>query len=422
MMSKIRLIMLLAISLFLVSCQQMEREPYQSFFAEQRAKEPDSYQTAGKAIEIWTPEDVVTATIEQFKHDYEEVDFNVVVFDNIDLVDQYYQALLTNDPPDIMIISAADAGAFSGIEGLETLNEPPYYDEVIFNQRPETVLNQYVNESGEMYGFPVHLFPYVTFYRHDILAEFGFPSDPEDLAEYMSGVDQYFDLISSLYDEGLYAFQSTQSMLEWGLNSSYPFDENHQYLYQEPPFSDLLETIIKIDEQEWDVFQSIWEDSGYGSLKENRLVMFQAPSYVANIIYNWFPEQGGNWRMTSLPLEMSGLDKGAGLIAMIPSQSQEKRIAWDLIQLIADNLYNIHVHPNSHPMFDQTNINQFYLSEFDKPSLGRPSMLDQTAKLLWDNSIYQINQGAKVDQIYFEQTHNQLLDQIRNNQRVLTDD
>src|SRR5690625_1099302 len=110
MMRKIRLIMMLAITVFLVSCQQMEREPYQSFFAEQRAKEPDSSLTTEKAIEIWTPEDVVTATIEQFKHDYEEVDFNVVVFDNIDLVDQYYQALLTNDPPDIMIISAADAG------------------------------------------------------------------------------------------------------------------------------------------------------------------------------------------------------------------------------------------------------------------------------------------------------------------------
>src|SRR5699024_2495603 len=98
-----------------------------------------------------------------------------------------------------------------------------------------------LNDQDEMYGFPIHTHPYVTLYRVDILEEYGFPTDPEKLGDYLADLDNWLEIVTRLDDDGLYAYESLQVMLEWGLNSSYPFDQDYQYIYQEEPFANLLE-------------------------------------------------------------------------------------------------------------------------------------------------------------------------------------
>ncbi|NMA90810.1 MAG: hypothetical protein GX972_05725, partial [Amphibacillus sp.] len=72
-----------------------------------------------------------------------------------------------------------------------------------------------------------------------------------------------------------------------------------------------------------------------------------------------------------------------------------------------------------HPLLDQADLNQFYLSLLGEPSTGKPSMLDKTAEVLWGNNVYRVNQGYQLNETFFQQTHNQVIEQVRNNRRVL---
>ncbi|HHU20799.1 MAG TPA: hypothetical protein GXZ58_11420 [Bacilli bacterium] len=46
-------------------------------------------------------------------------------------------------------------------------------------------------------------------------------------------------------------------------------------------------------------------------------------------------------------------------------------------------------------------------------------MLDKTAEVLWGNNVYRVNQGYQLNETFFQQTHNQVIEQVRNNRRVL---
>lgn len=421
-MKTTRLIITILTLLLISACNIPKETEYQSYFINQpesKSERPDSSKT--KTIEIWTPEDIVTNTLRYFSYQHDEIEFEVTVVDRVSLVDTYYEALLSNTEPDLMIVSAQDIGAFSGLDTFETLNHQPYYDNHFFSSRPKALLDNYLNDQDEMYGFPIHTHPYVTMYRADILDEYGFPTDPAELGDYLADIDHWLEIVTRLADDDLYAYESLQVLLEWGLNSSYPFDQNYQYIYQEEPFSDLLEGLAVIEEMELDVYQSVWQESGYNHLKDDRLVMFQAPSYMVDTLYDWFPEQAGKWRITKPPFEMNGIAKNTSLIAMIPENASNKNVVWDLVKALANDLFYGLSTVQEHPLLDQADLNQFYLSLLGEPSTGKPSMLDKTAEVLWENNVYRVNQGYQVSEAFFQQTHNQVIEQVRNNRRVLSE-
>src|SRR5690554_3500237 len=127
-MRTVKFMVSLILILILVACQLPEEKEYQSYFSESPSLVSENEINNNKLIEIWTPEDIVSNTLRYFSHQYEEYEFKVTVVDRLDLVDTYYEALLTNNEPDLMIISAQDVGAFSGLDMFETLNVEPYYN------------------------------------------------------------------------------------------------------------------------------------------------------------------------------------------------------------------------------------------------------------------------------------------------------
>lgn len=421
-MNRARIILILSLFLLLAGCNLPEKTAYQSYFTNRADQNTDiTESTETPIIEIWTPEDIVSSTLRYFSHQYDEFEFEVTIVDQVDLVDTYYEALLTNTEPDLMIISARDIGAFSGLDMFETLNQEPYYNHQFFKERPDSILEMYLNDEGQMYGFPIHFFPMVTLYRADIFEEYGFPTDPERLGDYINDPENWLKIITTLQEDGLSGYESTQTILEWGLNAVYPFDGNYQYTYQNEPFSALIDVLIELDQLDYDIDRSIWREPGYQALKNDQLVMFQGASYLNDVVYDWFPEQAGKWRITNLPFGMNGIDKGTNLVATIPKNASNKNVVWNLVRALSDDLLNMHAMSHSHPLYDQDNLSDFYLSLLGEPSIGKPSMLDKTAELLWENNVYRVNQGYRLNDSFFQQTHNQVIEQVRNNRRVLID-
>ena len=78
----------------------------------------------------------------------------------------------------------------------------------------------------------------------------------------------------------------------------------------------------------------------------------------------------------------------------------------------------LHALSTNHPLLDQDNLGEFYLEVLNQ-LIGKPSMLDKTAQLLWENSVYRVNQAYPLNET-FSNKHITVIEQVRNNRRVLS--
>ena len=278
-----------------------------------------------------------------------------------------------------IFVSDEYVGLFSEIDGFVDFNDL-ITDRSIYNDLPRPLIDRYVNLEGRRYAVPITYFPYVTYYRHDILESRGFPSEPESLGAYIETEANYHKLARTFFDEGSYVFESNQALLQLGLRTSYPFDDDYTYRFDTGAFKQVTDTVALMYQAEIKPGVSVWSEYGQNLLRDGKLVMFQMPAYGASHLENWVPDQAGKWRMTSLPLGLSGIDREGSMVALMSEKS--------------------------HPMLDQENLTAYYRDYLNEPTAGRPSMFD-------------INKGIEVTNLLFNKTHDRLKEESRLDQRIL---
>lgn len=74
---------------------------------------------------------------ESFQKKYPNVTFKVESFTYDTSEDQYLEALLSGDVPDVMIFDHRQFRNFKAIDGLEDLNDPPYYTDQLKSDFPD---------------------------------------------------------------------------------------------------------------------------------------------------------------------------------------------------------------------------------------------------------------------------------------------
>ncbi|SDC36633.1 carbohydrate ABC transporter substrate-binding protein, CUT1 family [Pelagirhabdus alkalitolerans] len=409
-------VMIVLFAFLLTACASPEVESYQSEWTEAI---DDSEIQSETVITIWTPDDVVNQSIDRFKERYPAHEFVVTEIEEHELVEHYHEAILTDQAPDLFIIPEAKAGEFAGIDGLFDLNEEPFFNQAFLDRRPDELIDRYINDDGEMYASPIHFFPYVSYYRADLFEEAGLPSEPEDVANLIQSEEGWIKLVETMREEGRYVFESTQSLLDSALSITNAFDETYQYVYNTDPFQKLLNRLMWIQAEGMNPNVSVWNENGQQALSDDKLVMFQLPTYGHDHLARWVPEQEGKWRITDFPLGIQGFDRDTALIGAIPEASRNKTIASEMLQLIADDLFSMHTHQYTHPFLDQDGINRLSQRLLDSDMNGKPTILDSIARLHWENTIYRITSGHTMDETMVQGVHNQLLDTVRNHQRIL---
>lgn len=368
---------------------------------------------------IWSAEDFSLDGTSALVSRHSDLNITHEQISRSEIIDRYYEALRDQRPPDLLLIPDEFVGLFSEIDGLFDFNEPAFKEGGYLNHVPDEVFHRYQNLSGDQYAVPVRYTPHVTFYRHDVMASYDLPSDPEGFGAYIRDKERFIDLVKRLEADDVYIFETNQALIQTALRVAYPFDADYRYTYSDGPFQDVLDSVAMFHNQDIRPGYAVWGEYGQEQIRNGTLVMFQLPFYGVDHLKNWAPEQSGKWRVTNLPFGLAGLDREFSTVAMIPENSGHKEVAFQFIRDFAS--YNNYLvdHQFSEPFLDQTGLNLFYRQIIAEPTAGKPSMLDLHARRHWFNSMFDINRGMFVSDLLFSKTHDRLREEVRLDQRIL---
>ncbi len=367
---------------------------------------------------IWTTTDLFEGAMDYFFEYETDLKLELQIINPAEVVDRYYEALTYRRPPDLFFVSDEYVGLFSEIDGFVDFNDV-ITNRSVYHDLPRPLMDRYINLEGERYGVPITYFPYVTYYRHDVLEDRGFPSEPEALADYMETKANYHTMARTFFGEGQYIFESNQALLQLGLRTSYPFDDDYTYRFNTGAFKQVTDTVSLFYEADIRPEVSIWSEYGQNLLRNDQLIMFQMPTYGTNHLEQWVPDQAEKWRMTALPLGLSGIDREGSMVALMSEKSQHQRTAFKLLQMMTRDQNYLVLNESSHRMLDQDNLTAYYNDYLNETIAGRPSMLDLYARRHWYNTMFDINKGVAVTPLLFNKTHDRLQEESRLDQRIL---
>ncbi|WP_062051422.1 ABC transporter substrate-binding protein [Bacillus sp. JCM 19034] len=293
-------------------------------------------------LEEWKTEDVQLTmwsfydsgweySINDFRKEYPNVSIEVKEFPYDQYEDVYFQALFNGYGPDIMVFSSAHFSNFIDIGGLENLLEPPYNLASYEQSIPESLwqLGQSFDRE-KMIGIPFSTSPVVTFYRPDLLEPYGYPTEPEELAEYMSDATNWLEMARTLKQDDKWMIQWITEIAELTGRQSGLFDHNMNFLRNNDDVKESLELAKIVNREGLSPGFNLYDENGQQALREDRFAMFYQGTWGEEQIKGIAPEQNGLWRVTRLPLDLHVWDNGN--IVAIPAASEHKEAAWAYIE------------------------------------------------------------------------------------------
>jgi multiple sugar transport system substrate-binding protein len=228
---------------------------------------------------IWTTADLFEGAMDYFFQYETDLELELEVINPAEVVDRYYKALTYRRPPDLFFVSDEYVGLFSEIDGFVDFNEV-MTNRSIYHDLPGPLTDRYINLEGKRYAVPIMYFPYVTYYRHDLLEAKGFPGEPEALATYMEKKANYFTMAQTFADEGRYIFESNQALLQLGLRTSYPFDDDYTYRFDTGGFKQITDTVSLFYEADIRPGLSIWSEYRQNLLRQTSSSCFTCQPMV----------------------------------------------------------------------------------------------------------------------------------------------
>ncbi|MRH41702.1 extracellular solute-binding protein [Aquibacillus halophilus] len=416
---------LLTISLVLVGCKHsispshLELSKYQAYENQEVTSNENT-----DHLKLWTHEISydIENTIRIFNQAYPNIKVEVTVINRDEVVDKYRESLIEKDTPDLFVISDENLGSFSGINRLENLKEKS--DDPFFLELFKSGLIQNYSSVHEdyVYALPFEVYPYVTFYRADILEKEGFPSEPTELAEYMKNEENFMRMATELETEDHYIMEYSHSLITHFNRSINYHDQQLNYLGADSSSQKVFEVSEFIGENELFLNNTIWSPEGKQALKDDRLVMFFLPSYGQDRLKEWLPEQYGKWRATNLPFGKVGMDKEVGKSLAISSYSDNKELAWKFVEFAAKNNSQRYNPTNGDYYFGGQDLNSLYKDIISTDLPGQPTPIDKSAYEVWELYLYKLNSSnhsiSKSDVLKIESNINE---RVRLDKRVLLD-
>ncbi|WP_346010395.1 ABC transporter substrate-binding protein [Paenibacillus sp. SYP-B3998] len=282
-------------------------------------------------LTMWSYYDGWEPLIRKFTNKYHGVKVKVETFTYSTYKDKYLQSLIDGHPPDIFVIDSNQFGEFNAIEGLENLLAKPYeaggYQD---DFSPYLWESNKSFDQKQLIGFPYASSPSVTYYRADLLQQYGFPSDPEELGHFMEKPENWIEMAKVLKEHDIWISLWPTDVLELYEHSKGLYDSDFNYQRNDYRFGELFNTSKKISELGLDANVDIWQEGGKKLVRDNKLAMLYMGTWGLQKLQTWFPEQAGKWRETKLPFQLYGWQNSSNF--SLSSLSKHKNLAWKFIE------------------------------------------------------------------------------------------
>ena len=284
--------------------------------------------------------------------------------------------------PDVMALEVGYVGRFARGGGLDDLALEPYGIRRYQTQYAPYALAQATSANGRVVAAPTDIGPGTLLYRTDILAKAGVSE-----ADLTRSWDSYVDAgVKIKATTGAYLLAHARDMKDILIRTGIKpgeglyFDSQSRVLVNTPRFVRAFELARKVRQNKLDARVSAWSNEWSEGFKRGTLATQMSGAWLAGHLNNWLaPNTKGLWRAAQLP-EGAWAAYGGTFFAIARSApAANKRLAWDLIQLMTlDPVLQLQA-------FKSQDAFPALLATYDDPFFEQPIAFlgGQPARVMW---------------------------------------
>jgi len=243
----------------------------------------------------------------------------------------FKQKLLTS-VPDITGIKGEDMASFlpqsSKFVDLNTLGA-----DKLASQYLPWKWKQGSTQDGKLIGFPIDIGPTAMFYREDIFAQAGLPTDPDKVSAQLSTWDDYFQAGVTLHGAvpKSFLFSNISSIfnLVLGQGTKRFIDESNKFIGDQDHIKLAWDTAVK--GYNLGIDAKINDDSWNGAIGNGTLATEVGAAWHALDVSQAAPDTKGKWRVAAGPA--AGANIGGSFLA-VPAAGHNHDLAFQVITWI----------------------------------------------------------------------------------------
>ena len=312
-----------------------------------QAQETPNTEISG-TIKVWTwpnNDRTFAALMPAFNEAYPNITVEVQGFPTAGdaYLNNLQRAMISGGGPDVAMIEISMMALLRDRPQWEDLSKPPYNaGELLADFAPFTVANVTLPD-GKIVALPKHTGPGGLFYRNDIFAEAGLPTDPD-------GVSALFSDWNAFIENGKKLVKPNERWLVgngeeivrayMAQNGLSQFDKDGKLQFDSPLFKEALELVKKAaDAGEISPFAA-WTPEWQGAFAKGQLATVMYGNWFGGLLKRAYStEDAGKWNVAGAPAAANGsrsFNSGGDYIGILQS-SQNKEAAWAYITWIVSN-------------------------------------------------------------------------------------
>ena len=299
----------------------------------------------------------------------------------------HHQALVTaiaagSGAADVVMLEQAWVGRFKDGTGFENLLAEPYLAGDFKDDFVDYKWDLAVSIDGsQMIGLVWDIGPATIFYRRDVFEDAGLPSDPEAVDELLSTWDGVLEAAQKVYIEGeRWLLPSASYLYEWIWMNRDFYNENLELNVEKEGAQEALEAAIEMRTLGLDAqIDDMWSNEANAAFGSGTIAMVAAGCWYGGFIKSWIaPDTEGLWGVAHMPAGISTSNWGGSYLA-IPSQSQNKELAWEFIKFALVNA------DSQNAMFEAVDYFPGYIPAWDAELYDEPDPFfgGQKTRALW---------------------------------------
>lgn len=287
-------------------------------------------------LTIWSPKPFLDYEIQSFQEANPNIRIEFTsLHDEPRLSERYLNALAEGTAPDILLLTQTMLGSINSVDLIADLSESHLDLKQYRHMMGEYMWNIHQSLDGDRtIALPMEAYPYVFYYRYDIMEEIGYPSEPKELADYLRDPNHLLQLASDLKQSNRWALQWDNDLITVVNSGRFIFNRDIEYERSSEFYRQVIDTTLKFKDLAANV--SIWNQIGQEMLRSGQLAMVIMPSYGEGNLVEWLPDQAGKWRATSLPLGIEAVDIHTSLSLAITEHSKHKSEAEQFVKYVMD--------------------------------------------------------------------------------------
>lgn len=269
----------------------------------------------------------IDLNMDRFKEAYPNIEVEFQTMKSTDLYQKYLVSSNTDDAvPDVLALESTNLSQMVEINSLLDITEhvAPYKDNIVPYKWKDATMDD------KIYAMPWDSGPVVMFYRNDLFAKAGLPTDPDEVAAKIKTWDDYYQaakLVKEKTGAFMYGDSKTNSSnrvfesMMWQRGYWY-FDENGKVSVDSPEVKEITDYLIKM-QQEGLVYDARANSDPWGNaIAEGKIASVVGGSWHDAIIEKQYsPQDSGKWSVTTMPKwseddKYGGANKGGSNMAI----------------------------------------------------------------------------------------------------------